>query len=805
MVLSTTSGSTVAAAIAPFDSSNPLPPTLTIAGLDPIFGTTVSDGNISITVKFDRPIDPGSLAFDFEIYQVDTSGNLTPIDSLGTYVMETPGDDGSSVVLTTTQPLSPGTYSVVLLGGAGITGLDGSAVSFDDQTLGSFTVATPDVGLADATDLGSIGSTPVSVSDTIDPATPFQDVRLYKISLPNTHKTWQLGLEVYASRIGSDLLSTLSLFDSKGNVIATSQTGRSDAPHDPYLFDGLKPGVYYVGVSSVSNVPGTPTGYNPAQGIAGQASLDDAAGNFKLDVVADSADTPTYVKSFFLNYGDPASTTPTGFTMQFSTAINEATLANWTATALKLVDSHGTTWTVHSMSYDEATASVMFQFDKVLPQGNYSVQLGPDGWLVNLANQAPISVGYAPGTLAMFSVGPTKGPNDPHNIGPLPKDVATAGVSESVTLGPKKTTSYRLVILGPGFYDLEATYNGTAPTATLTAGGQTLPVTLGQSGNMARNLIWLNPGVVTIDIASGGGQTRVGFTFKVSSSLWEQLLVNGVGQSSALSLRLINPSEISAGAGPVGSGGYGPAEGVAGVPAPAPSTDGSGAPANPGGTPLTTTSNGPATTSGAPGSSLLVAPSGGLVGHPVELSEQVAVVGPTTPGGSAAMAFNGAGVPQGMFGRSGQNNAGKLLTNGEMPQTEPDQPLIGEEPLQVAMGDIAGDAAPSQVTQLPAVDGMLGKVAGIVAGLFANDSTPVEAGVKVADLDQRVLKEIEGERPTAAAIENPPADETVETAGFSGTAAGFGMATIALALINRKARHWIERRRNRIAANVTTS
>ena len=106
----------------------------------------------------------------------------------------------------------------------------------------------------------------MEVPGTLDFQAASRGVSLYRIHLDPGH-FWRLGLEVTAERDGGTLDTALALFDDRGRPIGTDEVGRKDAPKDPYLFAGLKPGTYYVGVSGVNNLPGPERGLRSRDGI----------------------------------------------------------------------------------------------------------------------------------------------------------------------------------------------------------------------------------------------------------------------------------------------------------------------------------------------------------------------------------------------------------------------------------------------------------------------------------------------------------------------------------------------------------
>ena len=177
------------------------------------------------------------------------------------------------------ETLKPGHYQVWILGRSSIMDVDGNYLTdgLNDLVVGQFDVAVPGVTLDDAVDLGKPGPTPMEVPGTLDFQAASRGVSLYRIHLDPGH-FWRLGLEVTAERDGGTLDTALALFDDQGRPIATDEVGRKDFPNDPYLFAGLDPGTYYVGVSGVNNLPGPGGGYDPATGSAGVGDADPGRG-----------------------------------------------------------------------------------------------------------------------------------------------------------------------------------------------------------------------------------------------------------------------------------------------------------------------------------------------------------------------------------------------------------------------------------------------------------------------------------------------------------------------------------------------
>ncbi len=770
------------ASIAPTNapSVNHAAPTLanlSVTTLNPVLGKTLAGPHSSLTITFDRPIDPVSLSNDFIINRIAADGSATPIDSLGNGVVETPGADGSSIVVATAHPLSPGTYQLVLSGNAGVYGLDSSLVSSNDQNLGQFQVVTPGIGIGDATELGVASGSPVSVSDQLDLATTPGDVRLYRVELPATRSLWRLGVEVDTTRVGSPLTTALSLLDSLGNPITTSQNGRPDFPKDPYLFAGLKPGTYYIGVSGAGNVPGGAHGYSLTDSTPGSSNPGIQPGAFVLKVAADPAETPTGVKTFFLNYADPTDPTPTGLTLQFSGPIDESVLRSNSGTAISIVDASGTSWTTHAIGYDEAQASITFVFDRTLPQGTYSVKLAGQGGLVDLAGQKPVSQGYPDGTLAMFLVGPATPKSDPHDLGPILLQDDISGLSQNLKLAPGQAVTYRLVITIPGLYDFQTTSTGDSPSMVVTAGGNAVTLVDGAPGVLTHHFVSLLPGVVTFKATGGSQGSELGLLIKLPKSLLDQLLDNGVGQTAALDLRLISPTSLTAGLAPSLPGGDGPSLAAVGLVTPPDAFSTS--------SPTAVPASNPTALTPSDSSTGLYITTAGLVGHPSSQNESIAVVGPVTPDGLSPLASNSPGIPLGLsFGYGQRSRTPKPHTTGEIEAVA----LKDGETIDPAVVLTSGD--------LPPLPEAVGPVVAVVS-----DRVPAPSASEAVS-DDLALSEIHpGAAPTG-----PNGEEQVETADFSGSL-GIGVIAVAFVTCQHQIGRWIERRHSRIIAKrrVSTS
>jgi hypothetical protein len=489
-----------------------------------------------------------------------------------------------------------------------------------------------------------VGPQLVSVSGSLDFLAHPSDVRLYQVTLAAGH-FWQLGLELDAERDGSSLKSALALFDAQGHPLATDTLGRWDDPNDPYLFAGLAPGTYYVGVSGVGDLPGQPGGYDLVSGAPGSVAQDQPGGAFTLKLVADPADAPIHLLSLALDHADPLDPTPTGLTLQFSGALrlndangNPATTRN---NAVEVVDQSGHVWPVTDLAYDEAEARVSFLFLARPPAGRYTVRLPELGGLVDLAGQAPLAPGEPAGTLGTFTVATPTAPADPHDLGAILPDAAKAGVSTAVQIAPGGSIIERFVITYPSLYTLSIQSTGGALAISRTGPDGTFAIDTDQAEALHGIDVNLAPGVYQLRLTATGSQpASVHMIITDPPGLPDSILANGIGQGPALDLRLIAPTADV-------------------VPVPVTST-----------TTTTSTSSPAPTGSGlslagsalAPGRAfgsgstsavasataqsvaLFLTPGSAPIGSPTAGSLGLAAVGPTVTGGMISLADNGLGL-----------------------------------------------------------------------------------------------------------------------------------------------------------------
>ena len=481
-----------------------------------------------------------------------------------------------------------------------------------------------------------------------------ENVNLYKITLAPGH-FWRLGVELDAQRIGSNLSGALTLFDQSGNVLATRDagTGLPSDPNDPYLFTGLNPGVYYIGVSGAGNLAGQTGGYNPVTGTTGSLGQVQLGSAYQLQVVADPADSLTQVVGSSLQQADALDPTPTGLTLSFSGPIDPNSLMS--NSPVLVYDASGLAWPVTLSSYQ--VNQVSFVFDQPLPPGQYTVVIPPSGGLTDLIGRAPVSSDQNPGVLATFTVEPQASQTVAGDLGLLWPN-SQIQVSQFATISPGQEVVSRVVVPVTGFYTLETTFTQ-GSVVILQAGPDGVALVnppsppsswpfnayIGPSNTYSMPL---EAGVYMVSFRAVGTQPAVGqWAFQFSSIDHESIVDNGVGQGAALSLRLVDPISSSLTSGsPSGATTVLPANVE---PVFSPSSPQFGSNSFSVAAPVGSGEAVAATGVSVIPASLIVTVSTGLLGSPALQNEPVAVVGPVVAGGSTALASSFSGLLRGII------------------------------------------------------------------------------------------------------------------------------------------------------------
>jgi hypothetical protein len=517
---------------------------LSVVALDPIPGVHLTTAPTAVTITFNRPIDPTSLSNnDIQLDQVDNGGGRTSIND----VTEAVGPRDDQLILKPGQPLWPGHYEIFLARGSGLLSTDLEGLSGDgtDQAFGNFWIVAKGVGLGDAIDLGTPGPIPTSIPGALDFRANPEDVKLYKITLPDGH-FWRLGVEVSSERDGGSLDSALALFDDQGRPIATDDLGRQDAPQDPFLFAGLRPGTYYVGVSGIGNLSGEPRGYDPATSSAGSVPQTQAGGLFTLHIVADPADAPISLLSFTTDHADPLDPNPTGLSLQFSGSLRlNPEMVNRVMDldrSIEVVDATGHVHPVEVSSYSEAEARISFLFQDRLPEGRYTVRWPEQGGLVDLAGYSPVAPGQPAGVLGTFGVGPDQA-KDPLDLGALTPALTKPGIARDTPLDPGASVTYRFVILDPSFFVLRTYASGGPLALTITDSDRKTVLDAKVTDPYRSPDVNLSPGGYYLSLSNTGSvASTIHWSLKAAAIIIDYLSFGSIGRGPALNLRLIAPA-----------------------------------------------------------------------------------------------------------------------------------------------------------------------------------------------------------------------------------------------------------------------
>ncbi len=534
-----------------------------------------------IAITFNRnDVSTWLTGFDVQLFQVGSNGTESPVFSAFNPPPELTDSTGTKLIIpiATANPfngaqtpfsLQPGNYQIDLLANSllsfaasgmfdGVTPLWDPTANYE---VGSFSILGQGATTASAIDLGLLGSNVLHVAGQLTPSNYQQAVDVYKFTLPQGHSDYQVGLNVLSGAIGSTLKPALSLFDQNGNLIATRNagTGTQQDPTDPYLFTGLAPGTYYVGVSGAGNLPNLPGGYDLATGTPGVSGIAQPGGPFPFVLLANAVphDQPAQVTSFHVDYLDPLGSSPTSITMSFSAAINLSNVFVVDAQqhALELVDSQGKVWPTTAESYTTSTATLQLIVDEPLPAGNYTLVAPSQGGLVDLTGEPVGRPGFASGVLGSFAVAPAR-PTPSGDLGVLWPSVAakvwpSAAESfvERTNLAPHSTMTYRFVVTIPGDYAFQTMVAGSPVGISLFAQGTgTQPGS--PSLGLSSQYVNLQPGAYEIRFTNpGASPASIQWVLKYVTIDWEKIVDNGVGQNQALSLGLVSPEGAGASQG----------------------------------------------------------------------------------------------------------------------------------------------------------------------------------------------------------------------------------------------------------------
>lgn len=532
---------------------------LGVLGGLPADGTVTDQPVDQLGVHFDRPIDPFTIGNDLVLTSVQPDGSEQAVELQG--VSRVSPDDPALVVLPLDQPLGPGHYRLFLASWSFPSGLDGSFYFNEtgtDRLLADFTVEAAGSALDSAVELQLFEGPTTSAAGSLDFAANPHDVALFRFTLPADQPLWNVGLELAATRLGGSLHAALAIFDEAGAPIATATLGRADFPDDPFLFAGLAPGTYYVGVSAAENRPGQPGGYDLASGDPG-TTTSQAGGAFELNVRIVRAGPPAHVLGFALDYADPIDSTPTGFRIQFAGPIQlgpeGAAQGSHVEDTLEVVDRSGRGYAIAGVAYDESQSLLTYLFCEELPPGVYFVRTPDHGGLTDLAGRQPVGAGRNNGALVSFRVPPKSINANANDLGTLYPIHSEESQTIAIELQPGEQAQVRYVVASTNSIRYLFDWSGAGLDIELLGpSGSTAAVDPGQPGFPQTRLQYQRPGVYLLNLtATGDAPIRLALTISTQSASYESLLLNGVGQGPALNLQLVAPSFNLTAAAPGGA------------------------------------------------------------------------------------------------------------------------------------------------------------------------------------------------------------------------------------------------------------
>ncbi len=745
-----------------------------VLSVSPAPGSVETASVSSIDVTFDTPIANDSIGFgDFDLDLVNPDGSLTSaLDPVNAPAESQPTPNGPvvSVDLSTTT-LAPGTYEVFLDAATGLatfdadTQADGDFIAPADGNnllLSEFTIATPGVGLNDAVGPYTVGPNVTSLPGSLDLADNPSQVDLYRITVP-AGPMQSLGIEVDADPGTDALSSAVTLFDQDGNPIATNDQGLAASPHDAYLFEGVSPGTYYIGVSGAGNLPGVSGGYNIQDATAGTVAQAQPGGGYTLNVVCDPAGAPTTVTGFRLDHADPLDSTPSGFTLQFSGPVQLGVAADGSnvnpASQLEVVDASGQAWDLATGAYEGGPTQVTYLLSENLPEGSYSIVMPDHDGLLDFADRAVSATGLPDGVLATFTVQSNATmPGD--DLGWIPPGKGQV-VSAAQALDPGTAAIYRFTIATPGYYQFGEVSAATSVSISIGRDGPGDPVAVSRFNPLTGSVLaYLDPGSYRVFVVNDGATTaQVQTTIQLNGGLGDSLASSGLGQTTALNLRLATPGGSINPTPPATPGSSSSPSAPAPPVTALPTNSSPSAPQTP--APPSAPSNGGST--GSTGGGNAAPASNGHVYGPVVESPGSAAVADPHEGGPSGGSGNAFSPLANSAAASASNQAGLFLAIGGNPvgRPNPDADHVGAIGISGEGGAIALAAAGPGLGQ--AISAGIGRgYQPDLADRAANPGSPAEpdaladGSITKAGTDAMTLALADaGSPPSSASIPSP--------------------------------------------------
>ncbi|MFO0889706.1 MAG: pre-peptidase C-terminal domain-containing protein [Isosphaeraceae bacterium] len=501
----------------------------------PVDGARIVGSLGTIAVTFDQEVGYRYSGFDLQLYRIQPESDPIPVfGEEQDYPNEPESPIGTTLELQFQAPLTAGLYELDLIRGG---------LAEADQALARFEVSPGGSTLADA-DVLSVGPVASEVHGVLDPPGGTNPYALYRIDLDGSANLWRLGMQLEPAADGSGALFAVALFDASGTVLKARDAGSglAGAPNSPYLFAGLAPGVYYVGVSASGNLPGQSGGYDPVTGEPGRAGSSTLGGEYRLEVVAEPA-APVEVTGMSLRWDNTYDRSPTGLTLAFSGGIDPASLEGdgVQTSPLVAVDGSGRAWGLIATGYDPAAGRISFVFSQRLPSGAYTIERPSSGGLTDLIGRAPRADGLPEGVLGRFTVQPRASVPGADDLGVVWPG-RPEGVGRPVTIAAGGRDSDRVVIPVAGWYALETSVREGRLAVDCVGPEGWWVVEPGTGDSAGKVTMYLEPGEHFFTFAASGAEAVVAaWTIRAESVLPESLIASGVGQASALQLRLVDP------------------------------------------------------------------------------------------------------------------------------------------------------------------------------------------------------------------------------------------------------------------------
>ncbi|WP_435016824.1 hypothetical protein TA3x_004403 [Tundrisphaera sp. TA3] len=508
--------------------------TLDVLETNPPSGSTTSRSISSVTITFDREIDPFTiLSGDFSLDRsADPDGSARTI-SVETAFLDDSDASNRRVSFILNTALPTGQYQIKLSGQSELAGVDGiRATTGEDQILGSFRVESDRLDFGRALNLGTVTGTKVEHRGRLDLITSPGATDLYKFSIPKGRE-WNLSIDVAAQRDGNSLDAVAILYDAQGKEVVNIERGKIDSPLDPSLTLSLAGGEYFIAV-------------------AGRLMGKSTDGSYRLQLSAAPSASRTTVVGIRGMKANPNTSELTGLAIDFSGPIDLNSLLIDPSRVLSLVDGQGQSWPISLASVSTDHTTLTFVLGAALPVGSYQIKLGSDSMLADLSGRTPSRPGLAAGVLGSIDVVSQAAPSA-SDLGTL-WSAPGSKVGGVVSLADGMASSRTFTLLADGTVSLVAIGERmSARFSILDADGRPMPsiLTFASEGSGPGEIHWnyiLKAGTYTLTIdADEPVAAAFGVSLVFKSNPASNLLDSGVGQGPPSGPKVISPASGSGG------------------------------------------------------------------------------------------------------------------------------------------------------------------------------------------------------------------------------------------------------------------